>query len=284
MQPVPEEDEVWEFRLRVRTDAVAAAVERASAELASPSTVFLANAGPSSPAVLYGARLTRPASLFIHGAPADPQRSVAHAGTGSCSARLSVIVHPCDACASGGASTWVKLGAAGAGTDGSVGGSLERPVSLTPLVRQSPPGAEPDPAAAPTLVWQPVKLVMGEPLLISEVAGDGKRLATPDLAAHQLGPICYEAHSDASAGQLLHSRQAADAVAHCAGASGRARVRAAGQQHSGGRLGGAAARHPHAAAGPCCTSCSLQSKARGAHAAVLPAGARLAGRDRIHAT
>lgn len=43
-----------ETRRQVRSDAVAAAVERASAELASPSTVFLANAGPGGPATLYG--------------------------------------------------------------------------------------------------------------------------------------------------------------------------------------------------------------------------------------
>lgn len=44
---------------------------------------------------------------------------------------------------------------AGAGTGGTVGGSLDRPVTLTPLARQSPP--EPQPAAAPTLVWQPIR-------------------------------------------------------------------------------------------------------------------------------
>lgn len=52
--------------------------------------------------------------------------------------------------------------ASGVGTSGSMGGSLEHPVSLTPLVRQSPPGEARAPAAAPTLVWQPVKGINGD--------------------------------------------------------------------------------------------------------------------------
>ena len=50
--------------------------------------------------------------------------------------------------------------ALGTGTSGSVGGSLEQPVSLRPMVRMSPSGSTA--AAAPTLVWQPVKGIRGD--------------------------------------------------------------------------------------------------------------------------
>ena len=50
--------------------------------------------------------------------------------------------------------------ALGTGTSGSVGGSLEQPISLRPMVRMSPSGSTA--AAAPILVWQPVKGIRGD--------------------------------------------------------------------------------------------------------------------------
>jgi hypothetical protein len=55
LQPVPEDEDVWGTRRHVRSDALAAAVERAVAELTASSTVYLAQSSSSSPAMLYGA-------------------------------------------------------------------------------------------------------------------------------------------------------------------------------------------------------------------------------------
>lgn len=57
-QPVPTPHKPWPAVLHVRSDALAAAAERATAPLCSPAAVFLAPAGPDSPAVLYGAQLS----------------------------------------------------------------------------------------------------------------------------------------------------------------------------------------------------------------------------------
>ena len=54
-QPVAPEDEPWDTRLQIRSDAIQAATERAATELASPSTMFIAAGGPGSPALVYGA-------------------------------------------------------------------------------------------------------------------------------------------------------------------------------------------------------------------------------------
>lgn len=56
-QVVRDGEEPWPTRRQVRSDALLAATERAAAQLASPKTLFLAAAGPNSPASLYGGRL-----------------------------------------------------------------------------------------------------------------------------------------------------------------------------------------------------------------------------------
>ena len=53
-QAVPEDEAVWDTRRQVRSDALAAAVERVIADLTSASTVFLVESTSSSAAMLYG--------------------------------------------------------------------------------------------------------------------------------------------------------------------------------------------------------------------------------------
>lgn len=63
-----------------------------------------------------------------------------------------------------------------------MGGSLERPVSLRPMVRMSPSGSTP--AAAPTLVWQPVKGIRGDctrRLLLAHLLANSFRACSPSL-------------------------------------------------------------------------------------------------------